>query len=261
MIDAIAKNLIKWFIVGTIVLASGCSGESASQALAPELAQAGQEAALAAKSHWEAQRRQMVERQLRGRDIRDQKVLTAMGRVPRHLFVPESERPLAYADQPLPIGHGQTISQPYIVAIMTQAIKPGSKQRVLEVGTGSGYQAAVLAELVAEVYTIELISELAEEAAGRLKKLGYNNVHAKAGDGYKGWPERAPFDAILVTCGAEHVPEPLVKQLKRVEPWSFPWETSGRASGSELSQKGQTASWNRAMSSRCVLFPCAAKVT
>jgi len=151
--------------------------------------------------------------------------------------------------------------QPYIVAIMTQAIKPGSKQRVLEVGTGSGYQAAVLAELVAEVYTIELISELAEEAAGRLKKLGYNNVHAKAGDGYKGWPERAPFDAILVTCGAEHVPEPLVKQLKRVEPWSFPWETSGRASGSELSQKGQTASWNRAMSSRCVLFPCAAKVT
>ena len=104
--------------------------------------------------------------------------------------------------------------QPYIVAIMTQAIKPGSKQRVLEVGTGSGYQAAVLAELVAEVYTIELISELAEEAAGRLKKLGYNNVHAKAGDGYKGWPERAPFDAILVTCGAEHVPEPLVKQLK-----------------------------------------------
>jgi protein-L-isoaspartate(D-aspartate) O-methyltransferase len=159
-------------------------------------------------------RHAMVEEQLREREIRNKAVLAAMEKVPRHEFVPEKLRRLAYTDQPLPIGHEQTISQPFIVAFMTQTIDPGPKQRVLEVGTGSGYQAAVLAELVGEVYSIELIPELAKQATACLKKLGYKNVHVKAGDGYQGWPAKAPFDAIVVTCGAEHVPEPLFEQLK-----------------------------------------------
>jgi len=163
---------------------------------------------------WEEQRRQMVERQLRLREVKNESVLAAMARVPRHEFVPAAERRLAYADQPLPIGHEQTISQPYIVAFMTQAISPNKKQRVLEVGTGSGYQAAVLAEIVGDVYTIELIPELAKQAKERLRRQGYKNIHVKAGDGYKGWPDAAPFDAIVVTCGADHVPEPLFEQLK-----------------------------------------------
>jgi protein-L-isoaspartate(D-aspartate) O-methyltransferase len=165
-------------------------------------------------SDWLALRRKMVDTQLKVRDIRDEQVLAVMGRVPRHEFVPEEIRHLAYQDGPLPIGQGQTISQPYIVAFMTEAIKPQAGQRVLEIGTGSGYQAAVLAELVKEVYTIELLPELAKQAAARLKRLGYRNVHVRAGDGYKGWPEAAPFDAIVVTCGAEHVPEPLFEQLR-----------------------------------------------
>jgi protein-L-isoaspartate(D-aspartate) O-methyltransferase len=160
------------------------------------------------------QRRQMVERDLQGRDIRDEKVLAAMLEVPRHEFVPRAVRRRAYGDHPLSIGHGQTISQPYVVALMTQAISPKPGQRVLEVGTGSGYQAAVLAEIVAEVYTIELIPELARTAEERLKLLGYRNVRVRAGDGYQGWPEAAPFDAVVVTCGAEEVPEPLFDQLR-----------------------------------------------
>jgi protein-L-isoaspartate(D-aspartate) O-methyltransferase len=167
------------------------------------------------KSGWAALRHEMVTSQMRERDIQNEAVLAAMERVPRHEFVPEAYRRLAYADQPLPIGHRQTISQPYIVAFMTQAIDPQPRQRVLEIGTGSGYQAAVLAELVGDVYTIELIPDLAKQAAARLKKLGYRNIHAKTGDGYQGWPEKAPFDAIVVSCGAQHVPEPLFKQLKR----------------------------------------------
>jgi protein-L-isoaspartate(D-aspartate) O-methyltransferase len=163
---------------------------------------------------WEAQRKQMVAKQLQPRGIKNARVLDTMRRVPRHEFVPDDVRPLAYADNALPIGHKQTISQPYIVALMTEVIDPKPKQRVLEVGTGSGYQAAVLAELVAEVYTIELIPELARDAEARLKRLGYKNVTVRAGDGYLGWPEAAPFDAIVVTCGAEKVPEPLQKQLK-----------------------------------------------
>lgn len=166
------------------------------------------------KSDWAQQRRAMVQEQLRGRDIRHEAVLKAMGKVPRHQFVPEAERALAYADQPLPIGHQQTISQPYIVAYMTQVVDPRPEQRVLEVGTGSGYQAAVLAEIVKEVYTIELLPELAKQAEKRLKKLSYRNIKVKASDGYLGWPDAGPFDSIVVTCGAEHVPEPLVKQLK-----------------------------------------------
>jgi protein-L-isoaspartate(D-aspartate) O-methyltransferase len=163
---------------------------------------------------WASQRRQMVEQQLRARGIDNDRVLEALGRVPRHEFVPADLRPQAYADTPLPIGRGQTISQPYIVALMTQLLDPRPKQRVLEVGTGSGYQAAVLSGLVADVYTIELIPALADQARARLKRLGYQNVHVRTGDGYKGWPEEAPFDGVVVTCGAEHVPEPLFEQLK-----------------------------------------------
>jgi protein-L-isoaspartate(D-aspartate) O-methyltransferase len=163
---------------------------------------------------WARQRERMVERDLRGRDIRDRRVLAAMGKVPRHEFVPGRVARLAYADHALPIGQEQTISQPYVVALMTQAADPQPRHKVLEVGTGSGYQAAVLAELVAEVYTVELVPALAREAAARLRRLGYRNVYARAGDGYLGWPKAAPFDAILVTCGADHVPGPLWEQLE-----------------------------------------------
>jgi len=149
-----------------------------------------------------------------GRDITNARVLTAMGKVPRHEFLPERSRAYAYQDTPLPIGHGQTISQPYIVAFMTEQLAPKPADRVLEVGTGSGYQAAVLAELVAQVYTIEIIEELARRAAADLARLGYTNVQVRAGDGYQGWPEAAPFDAIIVTCAPEKVPPPLLGQLK-----------------------------------------------
>ena len=142
------------------------------------------------------------------------RVMNAMRQVPRHEFVPESERAFAYENRPLPIGHGQTISQPYIVAIMTDMLdlKPASK--VLELGTGSGYQAAILAELAGEVYTIEIVAALGLEAKQRLQKLGYKNVITKIGDGYYGWEEHAPFDAIIVTAAASHIPPPLIKQLK-----------------------------------------------
>ena len=156
----------------------------------------------------------MVARQLKARDITDPRVLAAMGKVPRHRFVPDYLAPLAYGDHPLPIGQGQTISQPYIVALMSQwaAVKPGD--RVLEVGTGSGYQAAVLGELTDQVFTMELLPELAQQAAERLKTLGYSQVKVKTGDGYRGWPEEAPFDAILVTAAAPAVPPALTAQLK-----------------------------------------------
>ena len=134
--------------------------------------------------------------------------------MPRHEFVPERLRPNAYSDHPLPIGHEQTISQPYVVAFMTERLDPKPTDRVLEIGTGSGYQAAVLAGLVAEVYTTEIISDLAQQAAADLKRLGCTNVHVRAGDGYQGWPEAAPFDGIIVTCAPERVPQPLIDQLK-----------------------------------------------
>ena len=161
-----------------------------------------------------AARRKMVERDLKGRDITDPKVLEIMGRVPRQLFVDSSLASQAYADHPLPIGEGQTISQPYIVALMTQIlqIKPG--ERVLEIGTGSGYQAAVLAELTDQVYTIEIRESLTKQAAQRLKQLGYDKVQMKYVDGYFGWEEAAPFDAIIVTAAANHIPPPLIKQLQ-----------------------------------------------
>ena len=158
----------------------------------------------------------MVDQQLLGpdRQIRDPRVLEAMRTVPRHEFVPENERHLAYEDSALPIGYGQTISQPYIVAFMTEQLRPKQSDRVLEIGSGSGYQAAILAELVADVYTIDIVEALAKTAEATLQRLGYKNVHIKVGDGYKGWPEEAPFDAVIVTCAPEKVPHPLVDQLK-----------------------------------------------
>ena len=158
-------------------------------------------------------RRRMVEEQLRARDIEDPRVLAAMGRVPRHLFVPAALRFRAYADHPLPIGNGQTISQPYIVALMTELAEVEPDDKVLEIGTGTGYQAAVLSEIAREVATIEIVSELADTARARLAELGYKNVTVRTGDGYLGWKEKAPFDAILVTAAAPEVPPPLVEQL------------------------------------------------
>ncbi len=168
------------------------------------------------EDHFAAERRRMVKEQLSGLGygITNARVLAAMGKVPRHWFVPEELRRRAYDDGPLPIGYGQTISQPFIVAFMTEQLDPKPTARVLEIGTGSGYQAAVLAELAGEVYTIEIIEPLAKRAEADLKRLGYTNIHVRAGDGYKGWPEAAPFDAIIVTCAPEEVPTPLVEQLK-----------------------------------------------
>ncbi|MGB8953134.1 MAG: protein-L-isoaspartate(D-aspartate) O-methyltransferase [Candidatus Aminicenantales bacterium] len=159
-------------------------------------------------------RREMVLRQLQARDITDKRVLEVMGRVPRHLFVGPSVRSRAYEDYPLPIDEGQTISQPYIVALMTQCLDLKGDERVLEIGTGSGYQAAVLAELVKEVFSIEIREPLARKASRTLQSLNTNNVRVKWADGYFGWEEHAPFDAIIVTCAANHIPPPLLKQLK-----------------------------------------------
>ena len=162
---------------------------------------------------WAAARHRMVAEQLRARDVRDPRVLAAMERVPRHLLVPDEVRAEAYEDHPLPIGHGQTISQPYVVGFMTQGLDVRPEHRVLEIGTGSGYQAAVLAELAREVYTMEIVEPLAESARRSLEELGYRNVHVRAGNGYDGWPEHAPFDRIIVTAAPEEVPPALVEQL------------------------------------------------
>jgi len=153
-------------------------------------------------------------RQATGNRDLDDRVLEVLGKVPRHEFVPESEKSRAYRNRPLPIGHGQTISQPFIVALMTDLLDLEESDRVLEIGTGSGYQAAVLAELAARVWSIEIIPELGAEAAARLQRLGYRNVETRVGDGYYGWAEHAPFDAIVVTAAASHIPPPLVRQLR-----------------------------------------------
>jgi len=161
-----------------------------------------------------AERRRMVAEQIASRDVRDPRVLAAIGDVPRHLFVAPGYQSEAYEDSPLPIGYGQTISQPYIVALMTELARPRPGDRALEVGTGSGYQAAVLSRLVSHVYTIELVEPLGLAARERLKSLGYANVTVRVGDGYAGWPEMAPFDIIMVTAAPDHIPEPLIAQLK-----------------------------------------------
>jgi protein-L-isoaspartate(D-aspartate) O-methyltransferase len=160
-----------------------------------------------------AERRRMVEQQIRGRGVKDPEVLAAMERVERHRFMPASVARDAYADGPLPIGHGQTISQPYIVAYMTEELGVEKTHKVLEIGTGSGYQAAILGEVAGQVYTIEIVEPLGTQAAALLKDLGYENVHVRIGDGYAGWPEEAPFDRIMVTAAPDHVPQPLVDQL------------------------------------------------
>lgn len=163
---------------------------------------------------YSAARSKMVDTQIATRGIENPAILEAMRIVPRHEFVPEDLRALAYNDHPLPIGYGQTISQPFIVGLMTQALDPKPGMRILEIGTGSGYQAAVLAELGAEVYTIEIIPELAQQAEQRLDSLGYTNIKTMRADGYFGWPEFAPFDAIMVTAAPDHLPQPLADQLK-----------------------------------------------
>ena len=158
-------------------------------------------------------RKQMVENQIKARGIKDPRVLDAMLKVKRHRFVPSHSRHLAYEDYPLSIGKGQTISQPYIVALMTELLSLKGTEKVLEIGTGSGYQAAILAELAGEVYTIEIFESLARQSEGLLKELNYKNIRVKFGDGFLGWPERSPFDGIIVTCAPEKIPPPLLEQL------------------------------------------------
>lgn len=189
------RRVSPWLIVA-VLAATGCHQKVTSS------------------SEFEVERQKMVQEQLKPRGIHDERVLTAMAKVPREAFVPDNMRAQSYADSALPIGHDQTISQPFIVAYMTEQLRLQPTDRVLEIGTGSGYQAAVLAELAKDVYTIEIIEPLAKEASARLAQLGYNNAHVKIGDGYQGWPEVAPFDAIIVTCAPDKVPQPLTQQLK-----------------------------------------------
>ena len=170
--------------------------------------------AVTSTSEFVAERQKMIEEQLKPRGIKDERVLAAMAKVPREEFVSEKLRDQSYSDNALPIGHDQTISQPFIVAYMTEQLHLKPSDRVLEIGTGSGYHAAVLSELAKDVYTIEIIEPLAKEASARLARLGYSNAHVKAGDGYQGWSEVAPFDAIIVTCAPDKVPQPLTQQLK-----------------------------------------------
>ena len=166
------------------------------------------------KGDYKVMRERMVETQIKARGVKDPRVISALLKVERHRFVLEEYLNSAYADQPLPIGEGQTISQPYIVALMTELLELKENEKVLEIGTGSGYQAAILAELAKEVYTIEIIESLASTAKKRLSELGYQNISVKAGDGYLGWPEAAPFDAIIITAAPDHIPKPLLDQLK-----------------------------------------------
>ena len=182
---------MKWFLIA-LIINLGCAQSTDS---------------------FDSKRVKMVEEQIKGRGIKDPSVLKAVSTVKRELFVPEKNRDLAYSDRPLPIGHNQTISQPYIVAYMTEQLQVEKDQKVLEIGTGSGYQAAVLAELVNHVFTIEIIPELAEGAEKVLNKTGYDNITIRTGDGYKGWPDQAPFDRIMVTAAPEEIPEKLVQQL------------------------------------------------
>jgi protein-L-isoaspartate(D-aspartate) O-methyltransferase len=189
------RRVSQWLILA-VLAESGC-GQKATPVVDPA-----------------SERQRMVQEQLMPRGVHDERVLAAMSKVPREEFVPQDSRGGSYTDQPLPIGYDQTISQPYVVAFMTEQLRLQPQDRVLEVGTGSGYQAAILAELVGEVYSIEIIEPLAKSAEATLQRLGYKNVHVKMGDGYKGWPEHAPFDAITVTCAPDHVPQPLIDQLK-----------------------------------------------
>jgi protein-L-isoaspartate(D-aspartate) O-methyltransferase len=202
---------VRWPLAAAFALVAACSRQPAAPPEA-KVAPPAPPAAPARGDDRSQERRAMVTEQIEARGVRDPRVLEAMRKVPRHEFVPREQRPYAYADHPLPIGHQQTISQPYIVAAMTELaqVRPGA--RVLEIGTGSGYQAAVLAELGAEVYSIEIVEPLTRSAAATLERLGYR-VQVRAGDGYQGWPEHAPFEAIVVTAAPPRIPEPLKQQL------------------------------------------------
>ena len=189
------KQISQWLLV-VVLVATGCRQKVTST------------------SEFAAERQKMVQEQLKPRGIHDERVLAAMAKVPREEFVPENLRDRSYWDNALPIGHDQTISQPFIVAFMTEQLRPQPTDRVLEIGTGTGYQTAVLAALVKDVYTIEIIEPLAKDASARLARLDYKNAHVKVGDGYQGWPEVAPFDSIIVTCAPDKVPQPLTQQLK-----------------------------------------------
>ena len=206
------KNLLLALVIALNVSCGSAAPDQATASARPDRAtvsaRPGQEI------DFDRARLEMVEEQIEARGITDSRVLAAMSRVPRHEYVPVQYRALAYGDSPLRIEFGQTISQPYIVALMTELLQPEPDDRILEIGTGTGYQAAVAAELVAQVYSIEIIPELARSAADRLQRLGVSNVMVRAGDGYLGWPEQSPFDGILVTAGAPHIPEPLVEQLR-----------------------------------------------
>ena len=204
---AVGSPLTALTALAVLGLLVACAGGPAAERLGPGTAAAAQDTARS------AERRHMVDRQIRGRGVRDPRVLEALAAVPRHRFVPPQLQEQAYADTPLPIGSSQTISQPYIVAYMTEALQLPPDASVLEIGTGSGYQAAVLAEVAREVYSIEIVPELAERSARLLGELGYDNVHLRLGDGYRGWPEAAPFDGIMVTAAPDHVPPALVEQL------------------------------------------------
>ncbi len=198
------RTLIAFIAGCALIAAAGCgAAEQEAEPAAGGESSGGETAA----------RARMIEDTIVARGVRDSLVLAAIMAVPRHLFVPESLRSLAYADQPLPIGEDQTISQPYIVALMTELLDLSPGEKVLEIGTGSGYQAAVLAEITDHVYSIEIVESLARSAAARLAALGYEQVEVRAGDGYRGWPEAAPYDAIVVTAAPDHVPAPLVEQL------------------------------------------------
>lgn len=189
-----------------LALTIACSGR-ASESDSPQ-------AGAPSEREWAVEREHMVNGQIEARGVKDPRVLEAMRKVERHRFVPEEERPYSYDDRPLPIGMDQTISQPYIVGLMTELLKPKPGDKVLEVGTGSGYQAAVLGELTSQVFTIEILEPLGLRAKKTLEELGYENVHVRIGDGYRGWPEEAPFDGVMVTAAPERVPRPLIDQLK-----------------------------------------------
>jgi protein-L-isoaspartate(D-aspartate) O-methyltransferase len=193
-----ASAILAIIILVTSVL-SGCSNEKRE---------------VNEKANFEIQRMKMVEEQIETRGIKNRSVLEAMKIVPRHEFVPDEYIDQAYDDHPLPIGEGQTISQPYIVALMTELAMIGPESKVLEIGTGSGYQAAILAQIVKKVYSVEIIKSLGEQAGKRLKELGYKNIEVKIADGYFGWEENAPYDAIIITAAPDHIPQPLINQLK-----------------------------------------------
>ena len=212
-----AAGLVAFAIAGGDMLAQGRTLQAEAPAQPAGLSDQARPAEPSPRppeeEHFVRARQRMVKEDLRRRDITDAKVLEVMGRVPRQRFVPRGFESQAYHDNPLRIGHGQTISQPYIVALMTQLAQPKPESRALDVGTGSGYQAAVLAEICKEVYSIEIVKPLAEQARKRLKDLGYKNVTVRHGDGYRGWPEKEPFDVIIVAAAPDHVPQPLVDQL------------------------------------------------